>query len=208
LLDCPSILLAGILSIPKYKVNSNQLVATNNKFKNKKLRIRPELLELLKLKGDATFSIFELCHAYEELPVCRELTKKQVMQFIVRNLKRLEGKGLAIKTCMKRGSGTRYKLSNSFHDGQYTVGSPHCSTASNETKVSAFLLNKLKKKLGEHEINLVVTLSEIEEYKNLGLQNPSVKRPLKSLYAEARDHSSKLLGQIKATESLLAEIRR
>jgi len=183
-------------------------MATNNKLKKKSLRIKPELLGLLKLRGDATFSIFELCHAYEELPVCRELTKKQVIQFIVRNLKRLEGKGLAIKTCMKRGRDTRYKLSNSFHEGLYTVGSPHCPKALNEAKVSSFLLDKLKKRLGAHEINLVVTLSEIEEYKNLGLQNPSVKAPLKSLYVEAQNHSSKLLGQIKATESLIAEIHR
>jgi len=201
-------LLAGILSIPKYRVNLNQLVAINNKFKNKKPRIRPELLELLKLRVDKTFSVFELCYAYEKIPKCKELTKQQIRQFIVRNLKRLEAKDLVIKTCMKRGSGTRYKLLNSFHEGQYTVGSPHCSSSLGKAKVNALLLDKLAKKLDEHEVNLVVTLSEIEEYENLGLQNPSVKAPLKSLYTEARDHSSKLLGQIKATESLIAEIHR
>ena len=181
-------------------------MATNNKFKNKNLRIRPELLELLKLRGDKTFSIIELCHAYEKIPACKELTKQQIRQFIIRNLKRLEAKGLAIKTYVKKGSGTRYKLSDSFHSGQYVIGLPHCSITLNEINANSMLLSKLEKKLGEHEINLVVTLSEIEEYKNLGLQNPSVKAPLKSLYAEARDRCSKLLGQVKATESLIAEI--
>jgi len=183
-------------------------VATNNKFKNKKLRIKPELLELLKLRADKTFSVFELCYAYEKVPTCKELTKQQIMQFIVRNLKRLEGKGLAVKTCIKRGGGTRYKLLNGFHEGQYTVGSPHCSGSLGKAKANALLLDKLEKKLGEHEVNLVVTLSEIDEYKNLGLQNPSVKAPLRLLYTEARDYSSKLLGKIKATESLIAEIHR
>jgi len=199
-------LLAGILSIPKYRVNSKQLVATNNKFKNKNLRIRPELLELLKLRGDTVFSVTDLCHAYEKLPACRELTKKQIRQFIVRNLRRFEGEGLAIKVLERKGSGTRYKLSDSFHGGKYEVGLPHCSKRMDELNTNSMLLSKLEKKLGEHEINLVVTLSEIEEYKNLGLQNPSVKTPLKSLYNEARDRCSKLLGQVKATESLIAEI--
>jgi len=181
-------------------------VPTNNKFKNKNLRIRPELLELLKLRGDKAFSTIELCNAYEKVPACKELTKQQIRQFIVRNLKRLEAKGLAVKTYVKKGSGTRYKLSDIFHSGQYVVGLPHCSNVVDEIKVNTLLLNKLEKQLGEHEINLVVTLSEIEEYKNLGLQNPSVKVPLKTLYAEARDRCSRLLGQVKATESLIAEI--
>jgi len=183
-------------------------VATNNKFKNKKLRIRPELLELLKFRVDKTFSVFELCYAYEKIPGCKELTKQQIRQFIVRNLKRLEGKDLVIKTCMQKGANTQYKLLNGFNEEEYTVGSPHCSSNLGKAKVNAVLLDKLAKKLGEHEINLVVTLSEIEEYESLGLQNPSIKASLKSLYTEARDHSSRLLGQIKATESLIAEIHR
>jgi len=46
-----------------------------------------------------------------------------------------------------------------------------------------------------------------EEYKNLGLQNPSVKEPIQSLYHEAKRRCSKLLGKVKATESLITELR-
>jgi len=199
-------LLAGILSIPKYIVNLNQLVATNNKFKSKNLRIRPELVELLKLKGTKPFSIVDLCKEYFEIPGCNELTKQQIRQFIIRNIKRLENSGLALKMPQTKGSVTRYKLTANFHDGQYIIGLPHCKIAPVENNVCSSLLEKLENKLAQYQISLIVTLSEIEEYKNLGLQNPSVKAPLQSLYTEARDRCSKLLGKVKATESLIAEI--
>ena len=182
-------------------------MATNNQSKNKTLRIKPELLEVLKLKGTRSFRAADLCKAYNKIPACKQLTSQQIRQFIIRNLKRLERSGLVMVMPRSKGNVTGYKLTTDFHDGKYIIGTPHCPSDAVKSTVSDSLLEKLVKQLSEHEINLVVTLSEIEEYKNLGLQNPSVKIPIQSLYHEAKRRCSKLLGKVKATESLITELR-
>lgn len=182
-------------------------MSTKKQLKSKALRIKPELLEVLKLKGTRFFCVSDLFKAYNKILACKQLTEQQTRQFIIRNLKRLERSNLVTVRPREKGKVTSYKLTTDFHDGKYLIGTPHCVIKSIKAPVNDMLLDKLEKQLSQHEINLVVTLSEIEEYKNLGLQNPSKKTSIESLYNEGRDRCSKLLGKVKATESLIAEIR-
>jgi len=172
-----------------------------------KLRIKPELLSLLTQKSSEPFASSELCVDYLSLPTVYGLTKTQVKQFIFRNMRRLEDAGLVVKERRNGEQGVSFKLTSLFTNSHYTVGSPHCKNKLTNVTDDLNLAAKLHEKLSRYKLELISTIAEVEEYENLSKQIPSIHSSIQSLYNEARDRCSKLLGKVKATESLIAKIQ-
>ncbi len=169
------------------------------------IRLKPELLSLLKSGRFVTFTAAELTDAYLELPSCKGLKRTSARQFVIRNLDRLEDRGL-LQTLEKSGSKPlRYRLSDKFSTSDVTAGKPH-RPMSQPIKINAELFAEtLKDKLKKHKIELLSTIGEIEEYELIGIQSPQQHEHIQGLYNQAREHYSKTLGRIRALESLISQ---
>jgi len=64
-------------------------------------------------------------------------------------------------------------------------------------------LAEIKEQLKQYKIDLLASVGESEEYMRLYRSNPEFRALLEREYLQARDQSSKLLGQIKALKTVL-----
>lgn len=167
-----------------------------------KVRIKPELVSLLKLTDSSGFSMSELCADYISLDTHNQLSRRQVYQFVLRNTQRLVKAGL-LETYGVSGN-QRYTTTKRFTDEDFLVGRTHLNGpqrgASKTEKASA---RKLPEQLSCLKQELMTTLAEAKEYESLSLQHPDMRSSIQKLYNAARDRHSQLLGKIKATESLI-----
>ena len=174
----------------------------------RKIKIKPEFLSLLTSSSNKQFNSQSLINAYSELPSSANFNQRQVQQFILRNLHRLESAGLIDKVS---GSGERhgnYRLTAMFTPENYSVGAPHSKhIAHKETKqINPKIdpLLQLQGQLSAHKLELLTTIAETEEYEALCEQLPSKQPEIQELYNDARNRYSKTLGRVKAIESLLS----
>lgn len=175
----------------------------------KKIRIKPELLNLL-ISGEFNrFSCNGLIKAYQELPATASLTQRQAKQFIQRNIDRLEWAGLIVK---ESEFSEYYVHTDKFHTDNYAVGTPHIKPVNKDTSTSdspaAQVISEplvdLQNTLTLHKLELLTTISETEEYERLSKDLPSKKVEIQRLYNNARNRYSTTLGKIRALESLLS----
>jgi len=61
----------------------------------------------------------------------------------------------------------------------------------------------IEEQLKQYKVDLLASVGESEEYMRLYHSNPELKRVLEPEYLQARDQSSRLLGQIKALNTVL-----
>ena len=174
-----------------------------------KIKIKPELLTLLTSGKFKVFERPELTKAYAQLPSSSDLSKKQVQQFVQRNLDRMEWAGFIVKEQSKANKYPSYQLTEQFHPDNYAVGSPHCkNTNTNISTTSSSESNHiddLKELLKNHKLELLTTISEAEEYEALSKQLPNRRDDLQELYNDARNRYSKTLGRVKAIESIITK---
>ncbi|WP_420390714.1 hypothetical protein [Marinobacter sp.] len=64
----------------------------------------------------------------------------------------------------------------------------------------------LKKELSTRKVELIASIGEAEEYQRLYNKFPALQEIVRSQYIESRDRSTKLLGQLRAVEAILADI--
>ena len=75
-------------------------------------------------------------------------------------------------------------------------------------KIEHDVIQQLKERLKQSEVDLLTSIGESEEYMRLYQSFPEMKADLESLYMLARENSSKLLGQVKAIKSVLAHQKK
>lgn len=175
----------------------------------RKIKIKPELLSLLTSGAFNHFTSQALISAYSELPTSLVLNKKQIQQFIFRNLERLTWAGLATKMSEGKTMHAEYSLTEKFTPSHYSIGTPHTKKSAKETKqLQVDPLQELKEQLKAHKLELLTTIAEIEEYEELCQQLPSKQLEIQQLYNDARNRYSKTLGKVKAIESLISYSER
>jgi hypothetical protein len=174
----------------------------------RKIKIKPELLSLLTSGAFNHFTSQALIIAYSELPTSLVLNKKQIQQFVFRNLDRLTWAGLVTKDASSKSRHAKYQLTDRFTPNNYNIGTPHCKTESLKTEMPAVPeadpLLKLKDQLSAHKMELLTTIAETEEYEELCKILPSKQLEIQELYNDARNRYSKTLGKVKAIESLIS----
>lgn len=174
----------------------------------RKIKIKPELLSLLTSSSNKQFNSQSLINAYSELPSSANFNQRQVQQFILRNLYRLESAGLIEKVSGADEKHGNYRLTAMFTTENYSVGAPHSKHIAHEEakQINPQIdpLLQLKEQLSTHKLELLTTVAETEEYEILCQQLPSKKPEIQELYNDARNRYSQTLGKIKAIESLIA----
>lgn len=64
----------------------------------------------------------------------------------------------------------------------------------------------LQEELSQRRVELVASIGEAEEYQRLYNKYPALRVAVKEQYLESRERSTKLLGQLRAVESVIIKI--
>jgi len=70
------------------------------------------------------------------------------------------------------------------------------------------VIQKLEEKLKQYQVDLLASIGESEEYMHLYETLPEMKSHLEMQYHQARERSSKLLGQIKAIKTVKSHYKK
>lgn len=165
----------------------------------RKRKINQELHDLLKSGRWNDFTVSELKAAYVVLPNCPHRTEKAVWQFVYRNVVRMEGRGLISRIPGQEGDKARY----CWNSGSAVVTQRGASSQTHFTPDDV-TMSCLKEKLHRYKVEMLTAIGETEEYDSLCKELPHMRDVVQTLYNDARDRCSKILGRVKALESILA----
>lgn len=167
------------------------------------LSISRELLAALqKFPVKTTFSVAELTQAYMAEPGDVHTSKKAARQFVYRNMTRLLKNG----TLEQVRNGRRwpsYQLSTAVVSKAASSVPP--TTTVVPKAIAGERFEKLRERLNLHKVEMLTAMGEAEEYNSICVELPEMRSEVQERYNQARDRCSKLLGKVKALESLLAQ---
>ncbi len=170
------------------------------------IKINTQLLSIIQDESFNNFSVTQLRDAYlASTLVSHDLVEAR--KYVYRQILKLVKNGLLLKKGRKNSKQIVYQKSEMFFKAEFNEQS---SSATSVNKIIPAIVNtndtiqQLEERLKESEVDLLTSIGESEEYMRLYKSFPEMKTHLKSRYLQARENSSKLLGQIKAIKSVIA----
>jgi hypothetical protein len=133
----------------------------------------------------------------------------EARKFIYRQVLRFVRLGLFKKEAARNNRESKYYKTAKYSGTKFESRSIHLakklSNTSKDTSDNnhASALCEIKEQLKQYKVDLLASVGESEEYMRLYQSNPEFKPLLESEYHQAREQSSKLLGQIKALKTVL-----
>lgn len=178
--------------------------------KDKKVKLDSLLACILKKESFDSFTVIELRNKYMDESK-EDLCASETRKFIYKQILRLVNLGLLEKKGIKNSQDSTYKKTSLFNQVSLEINSQPLSTArtsqiqpSEVVVLESGTLKSLRKTLKEYQVDMMSSIGESEEYIRLFDTYPEMKDQLKSQYHLARERSSKLLGQIKAIETVIS----
>ena len=169
-------------------------------------KISPQLHTILQNESFNNFHVTQLRDAYvANSSVPQDLIEAR--KYVYRQILRLVKKGLLLKKGTKNSKTVMYQKSDLFFKTNFIAQSITTGTVNQPKTTSvntSIAVQQLEERLKESEVDLLTSIGESEEYMRLYQSFPEMKAHLESQYLQARENSSKLLGQIKAIKSVLA----
>ena len=149
------------------------------------------------------FSVDRFTETYMALDGCPHVIKKSARQYIYRNMLRLLSNGELEK--MKGQNGWPiYRFTKKFQARPTPSDAVEPSAAPVKTPPNTRdELKNLRERLKVIKLEMLTAMGEVEEYNTLESELPGMKKLTQKLAAESRDRCSKLLGKVKAIETLL-----
>ncbi|NKF52753.1 response regulator [Shewanella sp. WXL01] len=167
------------------------------------IKINDQINSILRNENFDDFSVTQLRDAY--------LAKSSIIvepiearKYVYRQIHRLVKKGILLKKGTKNSKTLVYQKSELFYSTHFIAQSSTVGKQIHSKNVDT-AVQQLEKRLKESEIDLLTSIGESEEYMRLYQSFPEMKTHLESKYLQARENSSKLLGQIRAIKSVIAE---
>ena len=163
------------------------------------------------------FTVLEFRAAFMALPNHRHLSKDLAHRVIYRKILRLQKRGLLRRVDSKTTKTSRYQKTALFFSAEFLSRADEflssaelkelTAPASNEELMNGddHVIKHLVEKLKQYELALLSSMGESDEYKALSSDFPQLKSQLQEGYNKARDNSSKLLGRVKAIETLIEQ---
>jgi hypothetical protein len=126
-------------------------------------------------------------------------------KFVYRHILRLENKGLLDRKYSDKKDRTFYSKSKHFSPDKFHISKniQKSSTPKVKEDENEGIKKDLVSKLNQYRLELLTSIGETDEYKSLSNQFPQLTKILQERYNQARDNGSKILGRIKALESLI-----
>jgi hypothetical protein len=175
----------------------------------KSLTVKSGLLSALSKLVDREFTVHGLTEAYLNDPACLHSSKKAARQFVYRNMLRLIDNGELTRVVVD-GGWPLYRLTPRFKAlGEApTVAVPEMAPEIVVPEKAALAKDtprqSLQERLNRHKLEMLSAMGETEEYDAICNEIPELRDDVQPLYNQSRDKCSKLLGRVKALESLLA----
>lgn len=172
----------------------------------KSLTVKSGLLSALSTLVNREFTVHQLTEAYLDDPSCLHNSKKAARQFVYRNMLRLIDNGELTRVVVD-GGWPLYGLTHQFQPlaAEASDVAPVRSAASEKvTVVNNSPRQSLQERLNRHKLEMLTVIGETEEYDAICSEMPELRNDVQPLYNQSRDKCSKLLGRVKALESLLA----
>lgn len=168
----------------------------------KEIALKSEILDVLKDIRATSFTVDELTETYLKHPSSLHTSKKAARQFVYRNMQRLMKVG-HMERLKADGGWPHYALTQKFLRSYKST--PSISPAPVEVPVQLQIdpLAGLKERLKVHQAEVLTAMGEMEEYEAICQEMPDLREIAQPRYNESRERCSRLLGRVKALESLL-----
>ncbi len=182
----------------------------------KSLKVKTGLLIVLPQMKGRDFTVDDLTEAYRNDPGCLHQSKKAARQFVYRTMLRLIDSGDLTRVVVD-GGWPQYRLTPQFFGRPQSFSAVFPSVplakaeapAIPEVKIaSPDPRQSLQERLNHHKLEMLTAMGETEEYDAICKEIPELRDQVQVLYNSSRDKCSKLLGKVKALESLLARGNR
>jgi hypothetical protein len=168
-------------------------------------KMKLTLIEAVRSLSPEAFTVGQLTDTYLNLPNCEHQTKKLARQFVYRNIQRLIESD-DMKRLDNQSRWPRYKAVSQFLLKTKAASNAAKTEAIEDTNDNAVMVSreKLTERLNQHKLDMLSAIGEAEEYNIICNELPSLRGDAQELYNQARDRCSKILGRVKALESLLS----
>ncbi len=185
----------------------------------KKMSLASSIYQILVKDGLDQFTVRELRDAYLK---CLELpststTEREAYRTVYRQVVTLQRNELVEKTTGTDGV-TRYQKTRKFHE---TTAVERCTPKPEKVKdmatttaitavqpphiVDSALIATLQHTAHQYQVDLLAAIGESEEYQRLAKEHPTIRHLFDTDQRVAREKSSKLLGQLKAIETVIMQ---
>ena len=147
------------------------------------------------------FTVDELTQLYLDHPSALHTSKKAARQFVYRNMQRLMKAGYMVRI-QTDGRWPRYTLTPGVFSSVDTTASTRDDSQKNVPTIDR--LAGIKERLNIHQAEMLTAMGEMEEYEVICQEMPDLREIAQPRYNESRERCSRLLGRVKALESLLS----
>jgi hypothetical protein len=179
-----------------------------------KMTLANDIALILTLPEFETFTVLEMRDAYAALPANFGIDKTKAQRIVYRQIYRLKKKGLLRPTDSSTKKKIRYEKTELFFAAEISPRSsneefePTAASPVEIDKDSRLFVKHLVEKLQQYKLELLTSMGESDEYKTLYSDYPHLKSQLQESYNIARDNCSKLLGRVKAIETLIEQQKK
>ena len=168
----------------------------------KDIALKSEILDVLKDIHTTSFTVDELTEAYLQHPSSLHTSKKAARQFVYRNMQRLMKVG-HMERVKVNGRWPHYTLTQQFLRLYKSTPSTPLVPVEATVQLQIDPLASLKERLKMHQGEVLTAMGEMEEYEAICQEMPDLREIAQPRYNESRERCSRLLGRVKALESLL-----
>lgn len=171
----------------------------------KYLTVKPGLLGALSRLENREFTVADLTKTYLNDPESLHQSKKAARQFVYRNMLRLIDSGDLTRVVVE-GGWPLYRLTPKFFARSSSSAPPPAVPQDTASSVPPENdpRHSLQERLNRYKLEMLASMGETEEYGAICADMPELKDAVQPLYNQSRDECSKLLGRVKALESLLS----
>ena len=176
---------------------------------SKRIRVDHVLLQLMKQLGNSPFSTTAIRDLYAaQISHPQKMDRSSLRKHIYRELLRLESAGVLKRHHGETGRGCKFIYRGVPEEISLKVKpSPYGQLGEdNESPMDSSTVKDLREELSTRKVELMTSIGEAEEYQRLYNKFPALRENIRTQYLESRDRSTKLLGQLRAVETVLADI--
>ncbi|MFT4927554.1 MAG: hypothetical protein ACI8WB_003665 [Phenylobacterium sp.] len=180
---------------------------------NQAIKLNSTIRDILVDETFDHFTVLQLRDSYV-LKIDQPIELSAARSIVYQQILRLSDLGLLKKKVADNPRKSTYSKTEKFHQAQFITDTDNALPTSPQKNIDAAKVGKpqdaikaLKGKLNQYQVDLLSSIGESEEYMQLYKTLPDMKSHLEQKYHHARENSSKLLGQIKAVESVLSHFQ-
>ncbi len=185
----------------------------------KKMSLASPIHQILVKDGLDQFTVRELRDAYLrrlELPAT-SATEREAYRTVYRQVVTLQRNDFVEKIQGADGA-TRYQKTLKFHETTFVeTSSPKPEkvkvtaknavvTAVQSSRIAdSALIATLQRTAHQYQVDMLAAIGESEEYQRLAKEHPAIRHLFEANHCVAREKSSKLLGQLRAIETVIMQ---